>query len=689
MRLGIDIGGTFTDLVLLDDDGSTYVGKTLTTPRDPSEGVIQGLRELLGSHGLAANAISHVVHATTLVSNALIQRRGARTALVTTQGFRDILEIGREKRFDIYDLFLELPAPLVPRPLRFEVRERMDSDGRPEQAIDPASLEAAVEAIRAADVRAVAVSYLHSYANPQHERLTGEALSRIGIPVTLSSDLAPEIREYERTSTAVANAYVQPIVAGYLERLERGLHEAGCKGSLTLLLSTGGLAAVEDVVRFPIRMVESGPAAGALVAARIAHDSGRPNTLAFDMGGTTAKICLAEDGQPRVVYGFEVARTSRFQRGSGLPIVGATVELLEVGAGGGSIAQVDAFGMLKVGPESSEADPGPACYGRGGTRPTVTDADLLLGYLNPAFFLGGRMPLDVAAAKAAIARHVAEPLGVPVLDAAWGIYETVCEGMASAARIHLAEKGADARRYTAVATGGAGPVHAFWVAHKLEIGELICPPSAGVASARGLLVAPPRVDLARSYQCRLDRLDWAVLGALYEAMEAEARDRLRRVGGDTTEVVVARSADMRYVGQGHEVMVSLPSPWPLGPTNRAALESAFGDVYRGLFSRVMNGVPVEALTWRITVEERRRPATQRTVVPAGKRAVVKERRAAFFPDGAGFRPVDVYDRAMLPLELELAGPAIIEEPESTCVIGPGAKFHVDKAANVVCRLKVA
>ena len=686
MRLGIDIGGTFTDLVVLEDDGSaTHIGKTLTTPRDPSEGVLRGLGELLASRGLHADAVSHVVHATTLVSNALIQRTGARTALVTTQGFRDVLEMAREKRFDIYDLFLELPVPLVPRPLRFEVKERMDADGHPVQPIDAASLAGAVDAVRAAGVDAVAVCYLHAYANAEHERLTGEALACAGLAVTLSSDIAPEIREYERTSTAVANAYVQPIVAGYLERLERGLQELGCKGSLTLLLSTGGLAAVGDVLRFPIRMVESGPAAGALIAARIAQESGRRHTLAFDMGGTTAKICLAEDGQPRVVYGFEVARTSRFQRGSGLPIVGATVELLEVGAGGGSIAHVDAFGLLKVGPESAEAEPGPACYGRGGTRPTVTDADLLLGYLNPDFFLGGRMRLDVGAAHGAVGRHVAAPLGVPVFEAAWGIYDTVCEGMASAARIHLAEKGADARRYTAVATGGAGPVHAFWVARKLEIRELICPPSAGVASARGLLVAPPRVDLARSYQGRLDTMDWPALAGLYDGMEEEARDRLRRVGGDVRAVVVSRSADMRYVGQGHEVPVPLPAG-TLGPSDRPALVAAFRDVYRGLFSRVMDDIPIEALTWRITVEERRRAPAPRAGAPAGGRAVVKARRRAFFPDGAGVREVD---RAGLPLHLDVSGPAILEEPDSTCVVGPGATFHVDGAGNLVCRLEVA
>jgi len=688
MQLGIDIGGTFTDLVLMAADGSVHSGKTLTTPKDPAEGVINGLGDLLKSRGIAADAVTHVVHATTLVSNALIQRSGARTALITTRGFRDVLEMAREKRYDIYDLFLELPLPLVPRPLRFEVTERMDPDGRPVIELDPESLEEAITSIRAAGAESVAVSFLHSYANPEHERQAGDAVARIGLPVTLSSDIAPEIREYERTSTTVANAYVEPIVAGYLKRLERGLQAKGYKGPLTLLLSTGGLAAVEDVLRSPIRMVESGPAAGALIAARVAYESGHSHTLAFDMGGTTAKICLAQNGQPRVVYGFEVARTSRFQHGSGLPIIGATVELLEVGAGGGSIASVDTFGLLKVGPQSAEADPGPACYGRGGTRPTVTDANLLLGYLNPDFFLGGQMPLDTAAAESAISQHVAKPLGITVTEAAWGIYETVCENMASAARVHLAEKGADARSYTAVATGGAGPVHAFWVARKLEIGELICPPSAGVASAMGLLMAPPRVDLARSYQCRLDQLDWKELRQLYESMEEDARKRLLRVGGDLKALTVSRVADMRYVGQGHEIQVPLPTAGPLGPADRDAIQAAFDEVYRGLFSRTMVGVPVEALTWRVTLEERPSDSSQRLAKSlAGERVVVKQRRAAFFPDGHGFRSIDVYDRFALPINFTLSGPAIVEEPNSTCVIGPDAKFHIDGAGSIVCRLK--
>ncbi|MBI2528859.1 MAG: hydantoinase/oxoprolinase family protein [Candidatus Rokubacteria bacterium] len=685
MRLGIDIGGTFTDLVLVDDEGRVHVGKTLTTPRDPSSGVLDGVRDLLTARGEGGDAIAHVIHATTLVSNALIQRTGARTALVTTEGFRDVLEIAREKRFDIYDLFLELPAPLVPRPLRFEVRERVDGDGRVECPVDPASLDDAVRAVRAAGAEAVAVCYLHAYANPEHERHTGVALAVAGVPVSLSSEVAPEVREYERTSTTVANAYVQPIVAGYLERLEGGLRDLGYKGPLTLLLSSGGLAAVEDVLRFPIRIVEGGAAAGALIAARVVRESGRHHTLAFDMGGTTAKICLADDEQPRVVYGFEVARTSRFQRGSGLPIVGPTVELLEVGAGGGSIARIDEFGLLKVGPESAEAEPGPACYGRGGLRPTVTDADLLLGYLNPAFFLGGRMPLDVRAAETAVRRDIADPLGISVAEAAWGIYDTVSDGMASTARIHLAEKGVDARRYALVATGGAGPVHAYWVASKLEIKEVLCPSAAGVASALGLLVAPPRIDLSRSYHRRLDALDWDTVTALYAEMEAEAIGRLARVGAEAARVTFSRSADLRYVGQGHEVLVPLPDRRQLGPADAEPLTSSFTTVYRSLFSRLMDGVPVEALTWRLTAVDGAWRQAVTTPARAAGTPAVKGRRPVYFPDG-GFCVTDVYDRTSLPAGMELAGPAVVEEANSTCVVGPGGRFHVDRQGNLVCRV---
>jgi N-methylhydantoinase A/oxoprolinase/acetone carboxylase beta subunit len=685
-RLGVDIGGTFTDLVLIEEGtGRAFVGKTLTTPREPADGVVKGLAELLGRHGLAAGRIGSVIHATTLVTNALIERKGARTGLLTTRGFRDVLEVGREKRFDLYDLFLEMPRPLIPRPLRLEADERMRLDGTAERPLDPASVRQAARALAAAGVESVAVSFLHAYANPAHE-MAAEALLRAEMPgvyASRSSAVAPEIKEFERTSTTAANAFVQPLADRYLGRLAADLEALGCRAPLTLMLSSGGLCSAEDARALPVRLVESGPAAGALAAAQVGRLAGREAVLGFDMGGTTAKLCLVDGGEPVTVFAFEVARTSRFQRGSGLPILAPTIELIEIGAGGGSLARIDALGLLKVGPESAGADPGPACYGLGGEHPTVTDADLVLGYLNPDFFLGGEMRLDRDAAEAAIAAGVGQRLGLDAVRAAWGIFDTVSETMASAARLHIAEKGKDPRRYTLVATGGAGPVHAAHVARKLQIGQVLCPAAAGVASTLGLLVAPPKADLVRSYVRALADVEWGALNSLYAEMEGQARRMLDLVGVDPGAVRITRQADMRYVGQGHEIVVPVPGG-ALGPETRTTLEASFREVYYALFGRALEGVPIEAINWRVTLAG---PAGRLDAVrperPREEAPPLKGTRPGFVAERGGLAPVPVYDRYALPAATRFEGPAIVEERESTALIPPGASFVADAFGNLL------
>jgi N-methylhydantoinase A/oxoprolinase/acetone carboxylase beta subunit len=583
-RMGVDIGGTFTDLVLLDDSaGEWRVAKTLTTPAAPEQAVVTGLRELLVETNLKPAEIDRLIHGTTLVTNAIIERKGAPTGLITTEGFRDVLEIGREHRYDMYDIFIELPKPLVPRHLRLGVRERILDDGSVLIPLDEEGVRQATRQLVAAGVKAVAVCFLHSYANPVHERRAAEII-RAEAPdlwVSLSSEVAPEIREYDRFSTTVANVYVRPLVDRYLATLVDRVRNLGLSCEVLIMLSGGGVATVDTARQFPIRLVESGPAAGALAAAFLAAEAGFPNVLAFDMGGTTAKACLIEDGQPLTAPEFELARAYRFKKGSGLPVKVTVIELIEIGAGGGSIAWVDSLGLLKVGPESAGAEPGPACYGRGGTEPTVTDADLILGYLDPSYFLGGRMRLDRAAAEAAVGR-LAERLGLSLVEAAWGIHEVVTENMAAAARVHGIERGKDIRKFPLFAFGGAGPVHVYRLAQKLGLKRFICPPGAGATSALGLLVAPLAFDFVRSYYGRLDGLDWAVVNRLLAEMEAEGRALLRRAGVPAADIAVARSVDLRYTGQGHEVNVALPDG-ELGESLEGEILRRFIAEYRRLY----------------------------------------------------------------------------------------------------------
>jgi len=683
-RIGVDIGGTFTDLVWVDDaTGAVQVGKLLTTPKDPSQAVEQGVVSVLNDAGSLAADVRSLIHGTTLATNALIERKGARTGLLTTEGFHDAVEIGREGRYDMYDLFIDQPSPLVPRHLRLEVTERMMADGRVLTPLDPASARAAIERLRTAGVEAVAICLLHAYRNPAHERALRDICAELlpGVPASCSSDVVPEIREYERTSTTCANVYVMPLMARYLDDLERKLHELGIPGNFYIMLSAGGVATPDTAKRVPIRLVESGPAAGALAAARMARELGEPKLLSFDMGGTTAKACVIDGGEPLLAREFEVARADRFKKGSGLPIRVPCIELIEIGAGGGSLARVDRMGLLKVGPDSAGADPGPACYAQGGKVPTVTDADLLLGYLDPGFFLGGRMRLDVDAARQAVDDTVGRTMGLSVTDAAWGIHRVVNENMAAAARVHGIERGKDLRVYPLFAFGGAGPVHAWHVGRILKVRRVLVPFGAGAMSAYGLLAAPLAFDFVRTASQRLDAADWALINRLYEEMEAEGRAILQNAAVADRDVRLRRTAEMHYTGQGHEVEVELP-PGRLSAASLGVIVERYEAAYRALYSRVPLGVPIEALNFRVVVSGPvpdisvwgSRPDAVRaaTTTPA-----TKGRRHAYFPEAGGYVDTPVYDRYALNPGAAFAGPAIVEERESTTVAGPGARVRVD------------
>jgi N-methylhydantoinase A len=691
-RIGVDIGGTFTDLILVDATGAVFeLGKVLTTADSPDRAVETGVRELLDRTGVPAHAVSHVIHGTTLFTNALIERTGARTALVTTSGFRDAIEIGREHRYDMYDLFMARPAPLAPRALRFELDERVLADGTVARRLDRAGVLRLVGRLRADGVEAVAVCLLHSYRNPAHELAVGELLRTHApeLACSLSCEVVPEIREYERASTTLANVYVQRLAERYLSGLAGRLRALGVEGELLVMQSNGGVCAVDTAARFPVRLIESGPAAGALAAAHYGRLAGYPDLLSFDMGGTTAKACIIGQGEPLVAPDFEVDRTYRFKKGSGLPIKVPVIEMIEIGAGGGSIARIDALGRLGVGPDSAGADPGPAAYGRGGTAPTVTDADLVLGYLDPDFFLGGRMRLDPDAARRAVAGHVGAPLGLDPVEAAWGIHRMVNETMAAAARIHAVERGKDVERLPLFAFGGAGPVHAYRVAQILRAPTVVYPLGAGVMSAVGFLTAPLAFDFVRTLPGPLEALDWDAVAARVGEMEAEGRALLGKTVPPEL-VTFRRSADMRYRLQGHEIRVPLPGG-ALGPASASGVRLAFEDVYRALYGHLVPDVPLDVVSWRV-VAQGPRPELHRPRALADARAprdgatARKGRRPVYLPEARGFVDVPVYDRYRLAPGQAFPGPAVVEERESTVVVGPGARLRVDDALNLVVDL---
>ncbi|HYU19231.1 MAG TPA: hydantoinase/oxoprolinase family protein [Chloroflexota bacterium] len=690
-RIGLDIGGTFTDFAMLETErGSLSVFKVLTTPAAPANGALGGLRAFLEREGVPADRVSHLVHGTTLVANALIERRGATVGLIASRGFRDVLEMRTEQRYEIYNLFLKYPEPLVPRFLRRGVAERTDRDGQVLVEPDPNEVRAVLRDFRRDGVEAIGVCFLHAFRNPGNERLVRDVLHEEwpDAPVSLSSEVAPQIREYERTSTTVANAYVQPLLQGYLATIEQALAELGFRGAFYPMLSSGGTASTRAALAAPIQLVESGPAAGATAAAFFGELSQRRELISFDMGGTTAKICLIRDGRPSLAPGLEVARVDRFQKGSGIPLQIPTVEMLEIGAGGGSIAWIDSLDLMRVGPRSAGADPGPACYGRGGAEPTVTDADLLLGYLNPEYFLGGEMRLDRPAAEVAVGQ-LARRLGQSPIQTAWAIHQVVNEHMAGAVKIHVIEKGQDPRRYALLAFGGGGPVHAGGVAKALAIREVLCPPAAGVASAIGLLVAPPSLELARSYPLLLDQLDWSEIAALYRDLEAGACARLGEVGVRPEDVSFERSVDGRFAGQLHEISIPLASELLAGqPAARRQLLDTFYERYEGLYRHLPRGMPIELLSWRLTARGPRpevrlphREARGRDAAPA-----LKGRRAAYFGEAGRFVETPVYDRYALQPGMRIQGPAIVEERESTTVIGAQMAAELDPQMNLVLKI---
>jgi len=674
-RAGVDIGGTFTDLCIAEGESTVAVGKTLTTPHDPSQAVETVLVETLEGLGAGLADVELIVHGTTLVTNAIIERRGSPTALLTTSGFRDSIEIGRERRYELYDVLLELPRPLVPRHLRFDVPERTLADGSVAVALDEDHVERLAHELDEAGIEAVAVSFLHSFTNSGHEERARDAVLRAApeMRVSLSSEVVPEIREYERSSTTVANVYVQGLVDSYLRDLSGRLERLGFAGRLYVMLSSGGIATVETACRFPIRMLESGPAAGALAAATFGRASDEQDLLSFDMGGTTAKLCVIEDGVPLVAADFEVDRVYRLKRGSGLPVKLPVIDMIEIGVGGGSLAGVDALGLLKVGPRSAGADPGPVCYGRGGEQPTVTDADLVLGYLDPGFFLGGRMALDVDAARAAIEREVASKLGLSVEEAAWGIHTIVNENMANAARVHAVERGKDPKALPLFAFGGAGPVHATGVAAALGSPVVVAPRAAGVMSAFGFLTAPLAFDFVHSWRCELDSADLDEVNGFLAEMESQGVALLTEAGLAPDEIEHERFAEMRYIGQGHEVRVTLP-PGELRDVDD--LIERYEREYHRLFGRRGPPVGVEAITWRV-VSSGPRPLIHSTngASPAGAEPQ-RGTRAAWFPSLGGFADTPVYDRYALAAGHTFGGPAIVEERESTLVVGPGQRAVV-------------
>src|SRR5580658_2711547 len=664
-RLAVDIGGTFTDLVLALPD-RTFSLKLLTTHRAPDQAVIEGARTILAEAGVAAAALDLVIHGTTLATNALIERKGARTALITTQGFRDSLEIAYEHRFEQYDLYMERPEPLVSRNLRLEVPERLAADGAVLLELDEAALDALVPVLQARGIEAVAISFLHSYINPAHEE---RARARIAaalpdVAITISSEVCREIREYERTSTAIANAYVLPLMARYIARMQDGLRGLGAICPLLLMMSSGGVCTVETARRYPVRLVESGPAGGAILARNVAAQGGYDRALSFDMGGTTAKITLIDNFAPQQSRHFEVARAYRFAKGSGIPVRIPVIDMVEIGAGGGSIARVDSLHRIVVGTDSAGSEPGPACYSRGGDQATVTDADVALGRIDPDGFAGGSIALDPVKAATAIAKSIT--LDMTQQEAARGIAEIVDETMASAARVHAVENGKDTAGRTLIAFGGAAPLHAARLAGKLGIERVVIPPDAGVGSAHGFLDAPIAYEVVRTLLVRLDALDQSRIDTMFAEMREET-ETVVRLGAPTGELQETRTAYMRYRGQGHEIAV----PFPSGKADPETLRKAFDATYTALFGRIIPRLEIEVVTWTLALaqphdqpKQSTRPRPTGPAKPIGTRRIVES-------ETGEIANASIYKRNDLPPGATINGPAVILEDGTTTIIPSG------------------
>ncbi|MGY6502117.1 MAG: hydantoinase/oxoprolinase family protein [Acidimicrobiales bacterium] len=680
-RLAVDIGGTFTDVVLLDaESGRVVVDKTLTTPSAPLEGVRTGVGQLLAKAGVApADITAPIVHATTLITNALIEGKTGRAGLVTTTGFGDTLLIRNEHRYDMYDLQIEFPAPPIPRELTLEIDERTLASGEVRDEPTAAALDALVERLKEAQVESVAICFLNSYANPANERLVAAHLAEhLGVPVCASSEVSPQIREYPRMITTACNAATMPVIGPYLDDLERWLVAEGFGGGVLMMLSNGGVVSAADAKRTPIRLVESGPAAGALAGSWYSRRLDEDRLLCFDMGGTTAKSCLIEDHEPELANVFEVARVYRFKKGSGFPVSVPSVDLVEIGAGGGSIARVDDMGLLKVGPDSTGAEPGPACYGRGGTDAAVTDADLVLGYLDADWFLGGDMPLDGSAAVDAVSK-LASGLSLSVEDTAAGIHELVNQTMAASARMHAVEHGVDLRGVPLIAFGGAGPVHACGVAELLDATRVVFPVNASVLSAFGTLVSPVRIDLARSRVAAVGAVGDAVRDELLDELRAEGRRVLGAAGVAVESVTFRYGVDARYIGQGNEITIWFPAGEDSDrfPATDDEVVARFEEEYRRIYGLAIPGVGIEVVTWRLsalapTPSVAGHASDVATSTPDAPDSPSPDRqRDARFARGEEAAPTPVYRREGLAPGARVSGPALIEERETTAVVRPG------------------
>lgn len=680
-RLGVDIGGTFTDVVL-EGPGGQFSTKVLTTYKAPENAILDGLGQVCGKAGITPGDIAQIIHGTTLATNALIERRGAKTALITTEGFRDVIEMRTESRFEQYDLNLVLPEPLLPRQRRYVLRERVGADGNVLVPLVLRDIQSLVDELTVAKYDSIAVGFLHSYLNPDHERMVRDVLQERlpDVMVSLSSDVSPQMREYERFNTTVANAYIKPLMKSYLSRLEGRLKEEGAGCPIFLMHSGGGIISIASAAEFPVRLVESGPAGGAVFAATLAARYGLNKVLSFDMGGTTAKICLIKDKTPKTARVFEVARSYRFKKGSGMPISIPVIDMVEIGAGGGSLAHVDGLRQIRVGPESAGSEPGPACYGRGGVRPAVTDADLVLGKLDPDNFAGGSIPLYPDASRQALREHLGTTLEMDAQEAAFGLAEVVDENMANAARVHAVENGEDLSEYTMIAFGGAAPLHAARLCEKLGVSRCLIPQGAGVGSAIGFLRAPFSFEANRSVYMRLSDFQTDTVKALFAELEEEATGFVRFCDAQAT-IEAAHKVYMRYVGQGWEIPISL-SPQEAGNPDADTYLARFEEDYARLFGRVVEGMDVEITVWSVNAATPVADISGQELAQDAGAALTTGKRALFDPALAQLAEAQVVDRTAMTTGQSVLGPAVITEDE-TSIILPSSRRAIRQADGTI------
>ena len=683
VKLASDIGGTFTDTVLMTADGQVLAtAKTPTTHDRPADGALAGAARVLDAAGTGWAQVSLMIHGTTLATNALIERRGARVATITTEGFRDILEIGYERRYSQYDINIVKPDLIVPRTRAFTIPGRIDVTGRELVALGTAQLPALAAALEASEAEAAAICLLHSYANPAHEQQLRDLLSSAlpGLVVSLSHEVSPEAREFDRLCTTIANAYIQPLMATYLADLRTRFAEAGLSCPILMMTASGGMTTLDTAARLPIRLVESGPAGGAILAARIAAQVGAAVVLSFDMGGTTAKLCLIDDSRPQTARKFEISRAARFVKGSGMPVRIPVIEMIEIGAGGGSIAAVDRLGRLTVGPKSAGSDPGPAAFGLGGSQPTVTDADVVLGYIDPGRFAEGRLKIDATAADRALSEHVGAPIAVPAQEAASGVSEIVDENMAAAGRMHAVESGKDLGARLMIAYGGNGPLHATRVARRAQVNRILVPRDPGVGSAIGFLYAPVSFEIIRSRYATLEALDLDGLNAFFDQMQRDA-ETVVRAGAPQGGLTQRRVAFMRYRGQGHEIEIALPDR-PLEPSDLDGLAEAFGAEYRRQFNRTVPGMTIEILNWGLSVSAAAPALGAQPRATQTRHAIPAETREILCDVTGHPRPAAVFDRSTLGPGDRLVGPALIIEPQTTTLVSADFSAEIDSMGNI-------